>query len=203
MPDVIVKFKGWTKPETVIEALERSLEHAKIEEKWVSGGWFDTASLSDEIPTDLTDDGYGEVDMAVVKEFSEGVAKMECTNVAACSAGIVAIETLDGEALYEYLRASEELSSEWLAQDEVFAGAIKYVAKGFLEVFGEEEPPYEGAIMPDPDTVDGAVHIIVSCNDSTPRGELTAFGEVKHHTLIVNGFEKALAMAKEDFDLTS
>jgi hypothetical protein len=196
MTSTIPQFKGWTKPKTVAEALERSLAHAQIEEKWVSGGWFDTASLGEDIPLDLSDEYGDDVDEDKVERLSEGVAKMTCTNVSACAAGIVAIETLDGEALYEYLRSSEELDTDWLAQDEVFAAAIKFVAKGFIEVFGEEEPPYEGAIMPDPDTVGGAVHIVIAVNDSHPSNELTQFGEVKHHTLIVNGFEKALELAK-------
>jgi hypothetical protein len=185
MTGTITKFKGWTKPASVLEALERSLEHARIEEKWASGAWFnvDIVLEHDEFGDDVTE--------ASKEEFDKTISGMTCTDVPACSAGIVAIETLDGEALYHYLANSEELDTNWLAEDPIFAGAIKLVARGFEEVFGTLKPAYEGQHMPDADSVDGAVNIIIARNDSESNSATRS-----HHARIVASFEKAVELAK-------
>jgi hypothetical protein len=164
----IPQFMRWTKPANVTEALERSLAHAQDEEKWVSGAWFEVDPESHD---------------RLVKEIS----KMSCTDVKACSAGIIAIETLDGEALYHYLTHGSELGEDLLANDPIAWGAMKFLATGLRDAFGVTEGD-NNLYTTDP------VAQVVAINDSrTP----TFTDRREHHAKIVKGFERAVELSRE------
>jgi hypothetical protein len=203
MTDVTIpKFKGWTKPETVVEALERSLEHAKIEQKWVSGSWFDTGDLDLPFVNDWHehwDEGEGEYvdgpNPAEKEQVDKAFSQLVCTNVTACSAGIVAIETLDGEALYSFLRNGEELDINLLRDDPIAWGALTFVARGFFDEFGLSSGWTKEMVEKTP------IDFIIHNNDTVQPlrdadGNDLGYGDDKHHTRIVRGFEKALELAK-------
>jgi hypothetical protein len=183
MTVVLPKFKGWTKPETVTEVLERSLEHAKLESKWSHGSWFELDDLK--LPEPQIgwsyDDDYDDSDERVenLDEIAERFEGLACTDVKACSAGIIAIETLDGEALYKYMR-DEESTEQLLLADPLARRALEFLADAYVEVFGAS---------PD-DAYASPLHVVIHRNDS-------GFGDPEHHAKIVRGFERALEMSKE------
>jgi hypothetical protein len=178
----IPQFMRWTKPANVTEALERSLAHAQDEEKWVSGAWFETDL--DEAETDPWSD---EVDPESHDRLVKEISKMSCTDVKACSAGIIAIETLDGEALYHYLTHGSELGEDLLANDPIAWGAMKFLATGLRDAFGVTEGD-NNLYTTDP------VAQVVAINDSrTP----TFTDRREHHAKIVKGFERAVELSRE------
>jgi hypothetical protein len=188
MSDIVIpKFKGWTKPKTVLEALERSLEHARDEDKWASGNWFEIDFRL--IVTEEYDDSVGDivekVDPSSMEQFAKQVEASVCTDIKACSAGIVAIETLDGEALFEYLRNGQEMSEDILMADPIAKGAFEFLADGLRREFG---------VPSGHDYHTEAIAQVVSIND---RVGYSGWSPEGHHAKIVRGFERAVELARE------
>jgi hypothetical protein len=179
----IPRFMGWVKPATVTEALERCLEHARVEEKWSYGQWFETGL---ELHTMIDDETWEDV---VTPESHDYVVKeiegQTCTDVKACSAGIVAIEVLDGEALYHYLRAGEEMDQDALMRDPIARGALEFLAEGFRQEFEAVE---DGSVFADSDPISCIVHF----NDRGLAGNTLT----EHHGRIVRSFEKGLELSR-------
>lgn len=179
----IPRFKNWVKPVSVLEALERSLDHARIEAKWSDGSWFvvDHLAVDTDWNNNLTADSHAEV--------TKQIEGMVCTDVQACSAGIVAIETLDGAALYNFLAHSEELNQDILKADPICWGALELLAEAFGEEFKEEELEADKyALSWGPIKSRDPVSRIIYHNDRS--------GQTKHHERIVRGFERAVELAK-------
>jgi hypothetical protein len=177
----IPRFKNWVKPVSVLEALERSLDHARIEAKWSDGSWFVTdIAVDTDWDNNLTADSHAEV--------TKQIEGMVCTDVQACSAGIVAIETLDGVALYNFLAHSEELDQDILKADPICWGALEVLAEAFGEEFKEEELEADKYAHGSPIKSRDPVGRIIYHNDRSAQQE--------HHGRIVRGFERAVELAK-------
>jgi hypothetical protein len=159
---------GWTKPETVKEALERGLEFARSEERWACGDWF--APL---FPGDLKTDHLGRHDPS----------KLTCWNVKACAAGILVLTCLDGQAIRRYFR-DQVNPSELLRHDEVGAEAARLLYAGLHD---QEPDEYTTTSL----AIDG----IVAFNDKPGTAEDDSERLAAHHSRIVEGFERAVALA--------
>lgn len=183
---VIPRFKNWTKPANVLEVLERCLDHARIEQKWSSNEWFVTngaPNIEYEWETNwVTPESHAEV-----TKWIEG---QTCTDIKACAAGIIAIETLDGAALYAYLK-SEELDEHFLKQDPLAWGAVERVAVAFAEEFAQEEAVHDRPGKYDSDPLGRIIHH----NDAgyLQRRNVNLDG---HHDRIVRCFERAVELER-------
>jgi hypothetical protein len=183
----IPRFKGWTKPATVLEALERSLAHARMEDKWCSGEWFDT-NLHNFIHVEYNDRPTPK-SLAIIAGQIEG---MVCTDVKACAAGIVAIEVLDGEALFSYYNNNEKLSQNLLMGNPIFRGAIEMLAQALTQTFITSEEDDSPTIPSQEDPINRVIWL----NDG-PVDDGSEYSADKHHAYIVKGFERAVELAKE------
>lgn len=172
------RFKNWTKPKTVLEALERSLLHARNEAKWTTGAWFDVPAINHHPGVDS------------LENAAKVIEGMACTDVKACAAGIIAIEVLDGEALFNYVANNTDFNDHILKDDPIAWGAVELLATAFDEEFKGDEQEQDddgGGYYRHAD----ALERIISRND---RGYI---GNSKHHQRIVKCFEGAVALAKE------
>jgi hypothetical protein len=160
---------GWTKPENAKEALERGLEFARDEERWACGDWFEPLFSSD-----IKTDDYGDTD----------VSRLTCWNVKACAAGILVITCLDGKAVRSYFKHQTN-PSELLKKDPVGAEAAQLLYAGL-----HDQEPNEYT------TPSTAIDGIVQFNDRPGGGGVEdSDALVEHHGKIVEGFERAVALA--------
>lgn len=174
------RFKGWTKPKSVLEALERSLLHARNETKWTTGTWFDVPALR----------AYSDEGQSTLEGAAKVIEGLACTDVKACAAGIIAIEVLDGEALFNYVANNTDFNDHILKDDPIAWGAVEFLAMAFDEEFSRDEQEQDDDGRKYYRHAD-ALERIISRND---RGYV---GNSEHHQRIVKCFEGAVALAKE------
>jgi hypothetical protein len=184
----------WPIPDNPVDALEIALGIARDEQVWESGTWFEPShgtwfEPSQSAPTRQQQLALGEI-MPV------------CTDVKACANGILGIALGNGPTLscaignYEggaldpkemvtrtpLGRECAELLGRGMSQA-VFAGGLA----GRLDQFGDSN--YRAAI-------DYTIDVNDDCDSFTDDdGE---YDRKKHHAVIVNGFEHALRIAREE-----
>lgn len=131
-------FVPWTKPKTVPEALERSLEQAEDEKRWMSGAWWADTSINAIVATirervrkarDLPEGVYHHLDLEAIEE--QELAPF-CRSVRACSAGILLLVCGDGKLLKKRLIEGEDMEPTGeLRGDQVAREAAVVLAMAF------------------------------------------------------------------------
>jgi hypothetical protein len=167
-------MKKWTKPQSTVELLERSLARARDEEKWAIGQWCSPSTQAlDAVAFDSGDK-------------TDAFWEQECQNAPACAMGIILLEGLDGKFFREYVygRITGETA---IRSDAMCSEAVMLLAQALDATEYEYEYKY----------VDDAISHVMDINDHPPYVDNEGgFDRQAHHARIVAGFEKAVELAK-------
>ncbi len=161
-------MKKWTKPQSTVELLERSLARARDEEKWAMGEWCSTSP---------------EVQDAIAEgDKTDAFWEKECQNAPACAMGIILLEGLDGKFFREYLYG--RITGEAAIRSDAMCSEAVMLLAGALDGYGYEY-------------IDDAICKVMDTNDHPPYTDNEGnFDKQAHHARIVAGFEKAVELAK-------
>jgi hypothetical protein len=179
-------LKDFKAPETAVELLERALEWAQDEDRWIAGTLFDPKV--DNV-LDLPDEEV-------------------CENVGACAMGIILIAAGDGPVVKSFLgdpNNEDELGPITLTESvsnpaaekavRALAAALSYDGEQYLTLdMGISS--CESAIMTINDSKDLKT-IESTILPGTSYLDPDSYDKSKHHGKIVRGFEDALQIAKD------
>lgn len=183
--EILTWLKDFHEPRSAVELLERALDWARDEARWVHG-----ALIQPKPDTPIAPQGrdIGRARQIAVKKSSDVDL---CNNVGACAMGILIICTHDGGIIRKYLTGTQRSYEVELARDnDILCQATLFLARGLHDRHRKYSDIHD------------AVADIEETNDElgyrTRKGEWKDESRIKHHARIVRGFERALKYAYED-----
>jgi hypothetical protein len=161
-------------PKDTVELLERALEWAEDEKRWVTGNLF--------LPKAVTYEQVSKMD-----------DKEACESVGACAMGIILVAAADGSAVKEVLASVGEADEVEYVNSFIATPEVEGATRALATAFSEDTKYVDREDV----SVFDAESVVVSYNDSYEQALRKEFVDRDdHHKNIVEGFKKALEIAK-------